>query len=371
MEKQSFNRKELYEMVWKEPMLTLSKKFNISDVGLRKICIKMNIPLPENGHWQKIKYGKKIKQSPLPKDYSGEGEKIFGLRTKADQLFVGPSPVNVLKHEIENNLEAKLIVPEFLTKPHELILSLKKDLQSKQQDTYQYIGTVSSSRNELNVRVSTKNISRALRFMDTLIKALYARGHTIEFKNGETCVIIGEHEYEIQLREKMKKVVIEDMPWNRTVYHPTGIFAFQIARYLHREWKDGKILIELQISKIIAALEISAKEWTDLRIKQRAEEDIRKEKERIKLEFEMQREKDLENFKEMMIKANRWHTSNNLRNYISEMEARSLNKENLPAELFNWFQWARDKADWYDPFIEKEDLILKEVDRNSLTIKKK
>jgi len=151
----------------------------------------------------------------------------------------------------------------------------------------------------------------------------------------------------------------------------TGIFAFQVARYLHREWKDGKSLIELQISKIIAALEISAKEWTDLRIKQIAEEDIRKEKERIKLEFEMEREKDLENFKEMMNKANRWHTSNNLRNYISEMETRCPTKESLPAELFNWLQWARDKADWYDPFIEKEDLILKEVDWNSLTIKKK
>jgi hypothetical protein len=34
-------------------------------------------------------------------------------------------------------------------------------------------------------------------------------------------------------------------------------------------------------------------------------------------------------------------------------------------------EWAREKANWYDPFIEAEDDILQNVDREKLVIKKK
>ncbi len=57
-----FTRKELYDLVWKEPLLTLSKKYDISDVGLRKVCIRMKIPLPKAGHWQKLRHGKKVRR---------------------------------------------------------------------------------------------------------------------------------------------------------------------------------------------------------------------------------------------------------------------------------------------------------------------
>ncbi len=48
MSKAKLSREELYNLVWSEPFSTLSKKYAISDVGLRKACIRMNIPLPRN-----------------------------------------------------------------------------------------------------------------------------------------------------------------------------------------------------------------------------------------------------------------------------------------------------------------------------------
>jgi hypothetical protein len=39
-------------------------------------------------------------------------------------------------------------------------------------------------------------------------------------------------------------------------------------------------------------------------------------------------------------------------------------------ELKNWLNWARKKADWYDPFTEAEDQLLCDADRNSLAFKK-
>ena len=37
-------RKELYDLVWSEPMTTICKRFGLSDNGLRKRCKSMNIP---------------------------------------------------------------------------------------------------------------------------------------------------------------------------------------------------------------------------------------------------------------------------------------------------------------------------------------
>ncbi len=66
MDKQIFTRKELYDLVWSESLLTLCKKYAISDVGLRKICVRMNIPLPKAGHWMKLQFGKKVRVIPFP-----------------------------------------------------------------------------------------------------------------------------------------------------------------------------------------------------------------------------------------------------------------------------------------------------------------
>jgi hypothetical protein len=60
-------RQELFELVWSMPMTKLSKQFELSDVGLRKICIKNQIPLPPQGHWTRKQFGKEDPTPDLPK----------------------------------------------------------------------------------------------------------------------------------------------------------------------------------------------------------------------------------------------------------------------------------------------------------------
>jgi hypothetical protein len=62
-------------------MLTLARKYHISDVGLRKICIRMRIPLPKAGHWIKLAPGKKAEKFKLSAGYTGEPEVKLTLRT--------------------------------------------------------------------------------------------------------------------------------------------------------------------------------------------------------------------------------------------------------------------------------------------------
>lgn len=60
------SREELYALVWQTPMIKLARTFGLSDVGLRKICAKHDIPTPPGGYWAKLAHGKAIRQLPLP-----------------------------------------------------------------------------------------------------------------------------------------------------------------------------------------------------------------------------------------------------------------------------------------------------------------
>ena len=61
-----FTRQQLYDLVWTEPMRTLATRFQLSDVGLKKVCTKNRIPVPGRGYWQRLQAGKQDRRIPLP-----------------------------------------------------------------------------------------------------------------------------------------------------------------------------------------------------------------------------------------------------------------------------------------------------------------
>jgi Ankyrin repeats (many copies) len=59
-----YNRAELYEKVWSEPMSILAKRYNVSDVYLARVCRVLRVPLPSRGYWAKKAAGKATKKRP-------------------------------------------------------------------------------------------------------------------------------------------------------------------------------------------------------------------------------------------------------------------------------------------------------------------
>jgi hypothetical protein len=60
-------RMKLYEEVWSEPVTTVAVRYGVSDNGLRKRCKALNIPLPPLGYWAKVRAGKSVAdRPPLP-----------------------------------------------------------------------------------------------------------------------------------------------------------------------------------------------------------------------------------------------------------------------------------------------------------------
>lgn len=64
---QRISRKDLYELIWSEPMTSLSERFGISDVGLARVCRRSDVPAPPRGYWAKVAAGGTLERPDLPK----------------------------------------------------------------------------------------------------------------------------------------------------------------------------------------------------------------------------------------------------------------------------------------------------------------
>lgn len=151
-------------------------------------------------------------------------------------------------------------------------------------------------------------------------------------------------------------------------FFPTGILCFR-DYHQSKEWRDGEVSLELQLPYIIAFYERLVQDVIETDAEKNQHQEEQKEKDRLKEEYINGKEIDLEKFKKILNQSARWYKSNTLRAYIKALETRAIEMDNMGPEQIEWFAWINAKADWYDPFIEKEDGLLDIFDRNTLTRK--
>jgi hypothetical protein len=70
----TLTREELYEMVWREPMLRLAERFGLSSTYLGRVCTDLRVPRPRPGHWSKLEFGKTSPQPLLPAYRVGDAD---------------------------------------------------------------------------------------------------------------------------------------------------------------------------------------------------------------------------------------------------------------------------------------------------------
>jgi len=367
MENQTLTRKELYDLVWSIPFTTLAKNYLISDNGLRKICIKMDIPLPKSGHWGKIQFNKPVEITKLSSDYSGEQNITIAIRQEGDASKGLPSPELILEKEIITKHAEEVVVPDRLTNPDKLVIQAR-DLLTEKRGYSSSDGIVNTYGQALSIKVTKDNVNRALRFMDAFVKIIKKRGHSFLFENRTSYLIIQDEKIEFYLREKLKRVSkISNSSWQQYDYLPTGKLAFNVKiRWQISEWKDGKLSIEEQFAKIIAILEIRGEELKQERIEREKRQVEQREKERVEKEKQKRKELEIESFKKLLKKSKQWQEAQILKHYLDDKEAKAKNSNNYTDEFKNWLLWAKKKADWYDPQINAQDELLDDKDKENL-----
>lgn len=98
---ETFSRRELYELVWTESRLSLAKKLGVSDVWIRKACVRANIPVPPPGYWAREAAGKGSVRPALPPRGFGQNDEVtlgsdprrYWHGSGADPIEIPPVPV--------------------------------------------------------------------------------------------------------------------------------------------------------------------------------------------------------------------------------------------------------------------------------------
>lgn len=360
MEPVKLSREQLYELVWKSPLSAIIKTLPITLQQLKEICNDMEVPLPSNGYWTKLRFGKIENRIELSKDYSGEPFAV--LRQRIDGAKILITEKELFQERIKKEVEPLLQVPRQLIDPDPRIVRAQRILT--EVTPYSRDEVMRSCYGELDISVSKSNIDRALRIMDTLVKCFNARGYRTIQNDRFTTVYIREVSQRVSLREITRKVPGKNQ-WPEYDFEPTGVLAIKVG-YIG-EWKDGRLPIQEQLSKIIAKMEWHAEDLHSIWAENKKQKDEKDAIARRKQEERQRKVDELERFKNLLQEAERWQKSKLLRDYIRAATA----DESLGGAIEQkneWLNWAARKADWYDPKINAEDELLKEVDKNELIL---
>jgi hypothetical protein len=367
MKKLIITRQQLYDMVWAESLSAIVKKYQLSYSELRKILDDMVIPIPENGHWSKLKFGKQVEIKPLSEDYTGINEVELREKELSNGEFKNKD-TNPSGKIQDNKSDDLYKVPEKLSKPDILIVNTKEFYDAVRRYDWRSDDNYPTCTDVLDIDTTMNTIPRALTIMDTLIKIIRQRGHDVIIKYEKTNVMIYDQRIEIKLREKYRVVDEPRGKYDSRNLEPTGILSFIIepASYYQKVINDGQDLLETKLESILSKLEAVGIRKREQHIKDEEWRKKREEELRIEKEIKERKEKEISDFKLIFQRAFRSHHSNIIRGYISSVESRAKSSGELTDELKEWMNWAKEKVDWYDPLVNRNDDTLDDYDKTNV-----
>jgi hypothetical protein len=264
-EHKEFTRKELYDLAWSTPMTKLAKQFGLSDVGLRKICVKHRIPTPPLGYWAKLQFGKPAKAIPLPPTADNERDRVFVSVSAVREM---PDLVVAAEVKALESIDAKIVVPDQLpNKIHPVALATKRALRAATADGEGFIGTAGQA-GTINALIGRPTVTRAIAIIDTIAKTLEDRGQQLsETDKGVDLVIDGEHVklyfYETKNKEAHQPTQAElrtkakwdadrvkwpsiynadRVHWRRWDYSPSGRLCVVLEDPAAYSWSPSRVL---------------------------------------------------------------------------------------------------------------------------------
>jgi len=338
-------REALYKMVWTTPVTKLAATYGMSDRGFAKMCARLMIPVPGRGYWARAKNGRKIPVPPLrPMKGSSEKGASIQVRQRLPENFIQNQKVRK-EVESEKRPENKIRVSKRIALPHPLVaMTIDALNKAKPDEKNRFCSRVHGC---LSVRVGRNSISRAMRIMDALIKALEKRDYSVLVKKAsvDTCVFLLDEEIKFSLDEWLMKTKRELTSsekkdkerypslyaYDRYDYCPSGRLYLRIDTWGHsddrRIWSDGKKqrledLLNSFVTGVVKLAE-SNRAW---RLQREQEEREKQERIRLHQEQERLRREEEAKFQALETEVTAWHKSLQIRSYVEAVKACALKR---------------------------------------------
>lgn len=283
-------RHELFDLVWEVPMVHLGSQLGLSDVGLRKICVKYGIPLPPRGYWMRKQMGKADARPELTEPKFNPviefGESIDAevkeiKRKEREKLLISLESyevrtINKLKDLrcVQTAAAITAYIKE-LEKRSKQSYDSVKDAPPKWPPTsvfsYQYFY---SRKEQIPIRATAKNAIRAVCMADQLIERFEAKGIKVElventYRQRREMYAKKEGErYQIEFREPWTKgtpskelIKLEKLATGYDYYRsymeiPKGILTIILGgHYSGKMFTDAKGKLEAQLGAVVEFIE--------------------------------------------------------------------------------------------------------------------
>lgn len=378
-ERNTYNREKLYEEVWSKPVVEVALQYGVSDVAIHKVCKSLNVPAPPRGYWAKLRAGEKVEKIPLPAT-KGITEKT-GLKT-FDDIVVSYIPQHELSFLTEMERQKVLLSAQQIQMPDENIRLHKKIMaynsvvkewnkkDSKPEGAQRSFNNYSDSPSFLAGVISKEALPRVYRILDALYRQVESLGGSVnddlslQIRNEHVSIKVAEAQDETKHQmtriEAQEVLIYEDAKrHNRWASEPKirkydYIFNGKLricirkSRYFRDSEKEkvesrlGDMLIELYEES-----EVVRKNREALEEEQRKEAEVRRLREELKIRYNEEVDKTIS----LTNMAQDYDAACKIRAYTSALEL----SENMDDKIAAWIDWAKKKADWFDPTVASTD----------------
>ncbi|MEH2480994.1 hypothetical protein V1282_004351 [Nitrobacteraceae bacterium AZCC 2146] len=287
VEREAFTRQEFYDLVWSTAMTKLAKRFGMSDVGLRKICVKHGIPTPPAGYWAKLEFGKKVSTIPLLAAAAGVSDRVVVSVHAVVEL---PEAVVTAQLAAEEKMSDAIVVPaELPSRLHQVASATRQALKAAKADHEQFLKTELGP-GVVSAQVGKPSAQRVVLIVDTIARTLERLGHaTADAKDGADLIIDGEslrllfhetkdksehHPTAAELAEQAKweerrkqwptLYNADRRHWRSWDYSPSGRLSLTLVSPVWTSWSSDRILgrwhdrkaatVEQQLNEVVVAM---------------------------------------------------------------------------------------------------------------------
>jgi len=397
---QTIKREELYEEAWSVPLSQLCEKYGLSDNGLRKVCKRLNVPVPARGYWAKVEAGHRVKPTALPKEAKQQATQIWS-EPKREKTAADEADAARLKERVAYEADPAHAI-EIVMKPrrwHAAIAPLKQHLEEeakkieaarkaneqyekwpewrKQRSSgpdrmawlwYERAGQLMPATHHASVvRLSLAQFRRGLAVLNGVTLAATKRGFAVTYSEAKGRIVLEGHGAEIELRmsekteQRTRKVKRFDGKLEDERYRvPTGRLRLYAERGYGKVWSFEESTEEPLETKVNAFFAGVWKQVVLCRQKRRDEEERarraavlaaeRAEVERQACEEEARQAAERQRRVALIKEAKAWRRASLLREYVAAVQAEAaLSSEKAEAGLSEWTTWALGVAGEMDP----------------------
>jgi hypothetical protein len=378
-----YNREKLYKEVWAKPVVDVAVQYGVSDVAIHKICKSLNVPVPPRGYWAKLRAGEKIKKPPLPAT-KGVTE-IVGARTFEGIKVSSSQPLSFLT---ESERQKVLLAAQQIkmtaenAQLHKKIAAYKSVVKEWNKKDTKPEGAKRSFKNYSNRPpflagvISSETLPRVYRILDAFFRQVESLGGSVyddlslQIRNERVQLEVFEAQDEtkhvITKKEAQEILVYEDAKRHHSwapepqirKYDYTFNGRLRVSIRQSRYFRDtDNINIESRLSDMLIALYEESevvcieREAREEAARKKEEEARLREERRNRYDNEVERTIALENV------ARDYETACRIRAYVKAVET-ICNQGGLDDATAAWIDWAKKKADWFDPTVARDDELL-------------